>query len=64
MKFYYFLMNLLFPPKCILCGKLLEKQEQDLCRACRADGPEYPIVDGQVTVKLPATSATVLRVVQ
>ena len=43
MKFYYFLMNLLFPPKCMLCGKLLEKQEQDLCRACRADGPEYPI---------------------
>ena len=43
MKFYYFLMNLLFPPKCILCGNLLGKQEQDLCRACRADGPEYPI---------------------
>ena len=43
MKFYYFLKNLLFPPKCMLCGKLLEKQEQDLCRACRADGPEYPI---------------------
>ena len=43
MKLYYFLMNLLFPPKCILCGKLLEKQEQDLCRECRADSPEYPI---------------------
>ena len=43
MKLYYFLMNLLFPPKCILCGKLLEKQEQDLCRKCRVDSPEYPI---------------------
>ena len=43
MKLYYFLMNLLFPPKCILCGKLLEKHEQDLCRDCRADSPEYPI---------------------
>ena len=43
MKLYYFLMHLLFPPKCILCGKLLEKQEQDLCRACRVDSPEYPI---------------------
>ena len=42
MKLYYFLMNLLFPPKCILCGKLLEKQEQDLCRECRVDSPEYP----------------------
>ena len=42
MKLYYLLMNLLFPPKCILCGKLLEKEEQDLCRDCRVDGPEYP----------------------
>ena len=35
-------MDLLFPPKCILCGKLLQKQEQDLCRECRVDSPEYP----------------------
>ena len=42
MKLYYFLLNLLFPPKCLLCGRLLEKQEQDLCRECRTDGPEYP----------------------
>ena len=34
-------MNLLFPPKCILCGKLLTKDEQDLCRECRVDSPEY-----------------------
>ena len=34
------LLNLLFPPKCTLCGKLLEKQETDLCRCCRADSPE------------------------
>lgn len=42
MKLYYFLMNLLFPPKCILCGRLLEKKAQDLCRECRCDSPEYP----------------------
>ena len=42
MKLYYFFMNLLFPPKCILCGRLLEKREQDLCRECRCDSPEYP----------------------
>ena len=42
MKLYYFFMNLLFPPKCILCGRLLEKSEQDLCRECRCDSPEYP----------------------
>ena len=43
MKLYYYLMNLLFPPKCILCGKILQPQEQDLCRECRVDSPEYPI---------------------
>ena len=42
MKLYYLLMDLLFPAKCILCGKLLNKQEQDLCRDCRTDSPEYP----------------------
>ena len=43
MRLYYYLLNLLFPPKCILCGKLLQKDEQDLCRECRIDSPEYPI---------------------
>lgn len=35
------LMDLLFPPKCILCGKLLTRQETDLCHDCRTDGPEF-----------------------
>lgn len=43
MILYDYLINLLFPPKCILCGKILESQEQDLCRECRLDSPEYPI---------------------
>ena len=34
------LLNLLFPPKCTLCGKILEKHETDLCRQCRVDSPE------------------------
>ena len=42
MRLYHYLINLLFPPKCILCGKLLKNREQDLCRDCRADSPEYP----------------------
>ena len=33
-------LNLLFPPKCTLCAKVLEKQETDLCRTCRVDSPE------------------------
>ena len=42
MRLYYALMQLLFPAKCVLCGKLLKKEEQDLCRDCRHDSPEYP----------------------
>ena len=42
MKLYHFVMELLFPPKCILCRKLLKSGEIDLCGACRADTPEYP----------------------
>ena len=34
------LLNLLFPRKCVLCQKLLEKDETDLCRVCRVDSPE------------------------
>ncbi len=42
MKLYYFLMNLLFPPKCALCRCLLEKEETDLCGTCRMEAPWYP----------------------
>lgn len=43
MRVYYRLMDLLFPPKCILCGNLLTKAETDLCGKCRVDAPEYPV---------------------
>ena len=36
------LMNLLFPPKCILCGNILEKEDTDLCRRCRVESPWHP----------------------
>ena len=39
MKLLKILMNLLFPPKCILCRKVLEKDETDLCRQCRVESP-------------------------
>lgn len=42
MKLYHWLTRLLFPPKCVLCGKLLEKEESDLCRQCRVEAPAYP----------------------
>ena len=36
------LFHLLFPPKCVLCGKLLNGEESDLCHSCRCDTPEFP----------------------
>ncbi|MDD5863301.1 MAG: ComF family protein [Firmicutes bacterium] len=42
MKLYYWLMGVLFPPKCVLCGKILGKDELDLCRECRETAPVYP----------------------
>ena len=48
---------LLFPPKCVLCGKVLESNELDLCRKCRVDAPEctakgtkLPFVDSWLAV--------------
>jgi len=42
MKLIHYINGILFPPKCILCARLLEKGELDLCHACRATAPEYP----------------------
>lgn len=30
-----------FPPKCVLCGKLLQEDETDLCHNCRKDAPVF-----------------------
>ena len=43
------LSHLLFPPKCILCRKVLESGELDLCSTCRATAPDHP----QGKLKLP-----------
>lgn len=43
MKILSWISNLLYPEKCLLCGKLLEKQELDLCRQCRIEAPVCPI---------------------
>lgn len=37
------LAALLFPPKCVLCGKVLEERETDLCAHCRVNAPECPV---------------------
>lgn len=42
MRLFEYLVALLFPPKCVLCGKLLGKDETDLCHICRVEAPEFP----------------------
>ena len=41
MKLIHWILHLLFPEKCILCRKVLEKDELDLCKQCRCDNPAY-----------------------
>ncbi len=52
MKILSWLSGWLFPDQCILCTKLLEPDETDLCRACRTEAPDctaskikYPFID-------------------
>ena len=40
--------NILFPPKCVFCRKLLSRQEPDLCHSCREHAPEVTHVKKQI----------------
>lgn len=35
------ILDLLYPPKCVFCGKLLPREETDLCHSCRKDAPVF-----------------------
>lgn len=57
MKLLHWLTEWLYPAKCVLCGRLLEKDELDLCRKCRIEAPvcgdsrkKYPFVDSWTAV--------------
>lgn len=39
MRGIQWLLARLFPPKCVLCRKLLEREETDFCAACRKELP-------------------------
>ena len=52
MKIVNWLTAWLFPEKCVLCGRILEKDALDLCHKCRVEAPEcgvsrikYPFID-------------------
>lgn len=36
------LLKVLFPPKCVLCRKVLESDETGLCTYCQAEAPVFP----------------------
>jgi len=38
---FHRLLALLFPPRCVLCRKFLDKDETDFCHQCRINTPEY-----------------------
>ena len=40
MRLGYELLELLFPRKCVLCGRILHRAETDLCRSCREQTPD------------------------
>lgn len=35
------MLRIVYPGKCVLCGKLLTGDEADLCQSCRIDAPEF-----------------------
>ena len=49
--------HLLFPPKCTLCRAVLEREETDFCRQCRATAPEYP--QGKLKLQFVDSAAAV-----
>lgn len=37
----YWILNFLFPPKCVLCRNILAKNDTDYCNHCRIHAPEF-----------------------
>ena len=44
MKLIHRILDLLFPPRCILCRGILKKEETDFCRDCRMNWPAFPVL--------------------
>lgn len=49
MDFIHYIIEWLFPSKCILCRELLDREETDLCRRCRMETDDFP----QEKLKVP-----------
>ena len=49
MRIFERFLRTIYPPKCILCGRVLSKEETDLCRDCRMDQEEYVSVKKKIS---------------
>lgn len=49
MRVISWLLDLLFPPKCVFCGHLLKDRESDMCADCRTSLPRTEGDIGQIT---------------
>ena len=49
MKLLKILSALLFPPKCVLCKRVLSKDETDLCKNCRVNAPVCPVSNNKLS---------------
>ncbi len=45
----HWFVNIFFPPKCVLCRRVLTKNETDLCHNCRRNAPEYTAGKNNIT---------------
>lgn len=43
MRLFERVKDLLFPHKCVLCGRILEEDQLDVCHDCRVNTPEHPL---------------------
>lgn len=44
-----FLLRLLFPPKCVLCGRVLPDSQTDLCHKCRQTTVDFPKANRKIS---------------
>ncbi len=54
MRLVHLFLDLLYPPKCTLCQKLLQKEETDLCADCRKSTDSY--ISGKEHISFVASS--------
>ena len=56
-----FVLDLLFPPKCVFCGKVLDSGEDGLCRRCQKELPWLTGGEAELTGEFFSLCAAPLR---